>query len=176
MPYEGFEELDEGVHRDLRGRFVAPWGRRVLLTVLTVLVIAALVNLFGQHATDSSARSSAGGLDVTAPSALRGGDIYQVRLTLRAGAHALAHPTVLLDSGWFDGMTFNGAVPDPMQQSDVGGRVAMQFDGVPAGQHSTVWLSFQANPTTVGHRKANAELDDGNTVIARVHRTLTIFP
>lgn len=176
MPYEGFEELDEGVHRDLRGRLVAPWGRRVLLTVLGVIVIAALVNLFGQHAIDSSARGSSGALDVTAPKSLRAGDIYQVRFTLHAGAHALNHPTVLLDSGWFDGVTFNGAVPDPTQQTDVGGRVALEFDRLPANQHATVWLSFQVNPTTLGHRRTDAQLDDGATLVARVHRTLTIFP
>jgi hypothetical protein len=110
MPYEGFEELDEGVHRDLHGRLVAPWGRRVLLTVLGVIVIAALVNLFGQHAIDSSARGSSGALDVTAPKSLRAGDIYQV------------------------------------------------------------------NPTTLGHRRTDAQLADGATLVARVHRTLTIFP
>jgi hypothetical protein len=73
-------------------------------------------------------------------------------------------------------MTFNGAVPDPTQQTDVGGRVSMEFDRLGAGQQSTIWLSFQVNPTTIGHRRANAVLLDGQSVVARVHRTLTVFP
>jgi Tfp pilus assembly protein PilX len=176
MPYEGFEELDEGVHRNLRGRGVEPWGRRVLLTVLTVLAVLALLNVFGQRDANSSARSSSGAVTVSAPRVLRAGLMYQARFSLRAGPHDLNHPTLLLDSGWFDGMTFNGAVPDPMQEMDVGGRVALQLDKLSAGQHSTVWLSFQVNPTTVGKRRADVELDDGQTVIARIHRTLTVLP
>ena len=176
MPYEGYDALDAAVHRDLRGRYSAPWGRRVLLTGFALLIAAALLNLLGQHTTDSSASSGAGTLKVTAPSTVRGGLMYQARFTFISGDHALNHPTLLLDSGWFDGMTFNGAVPDPSQQIDVGGRVAMEFDRLAARQQSTVWLSFQANPTTVGRRDTDAELDDGQTVVARIHRTLRVLP
>jgi hypothetical protein len=176
MPYEGFEGLDAEVHRDMRGRFTEPWGRRVLLTVTTLVIVAALLNVFGQRTSDSSAQSDAGGLEVTAPRTLRGGLIYQARFTLRSGPHALNHPTLVLDSGWFDGMTFNGAVPDPMQQTSVGPRVAFEFDRLAANQHSTVWMSFQVNPTTLGRRKTDAELLDGATVVARVHRSLRVIP
>jgi hypothetical protein len=176
MPYEGYEALDAEVHRDLKGRFVAPWGRRVLLTVCLAIVVLALLNTFGQRTTRSSGSSGAGSLLVTAPRTLRGGLVYQARFTLGSHGHALNHPTLLLDSGWFDGMTFNGAVPDPTQQSEVGGRVAMEFDRLPANQHATVWLSFQVNPTTIGTRDTDAELDDGQSLVARVHRTLTVVP
>jgi hypothetical protein len=176
MPYEGYESLDAAVHRDLKGRFVAPWGRRVLLVACLAVVVLALLNTFGQRTTHSSGASGAGSLHVTAPRTLRGGLIYQARFTFQSAGHALNHPTLLLDSGWFDGITFNGAVPDPTQQSDVGGRVAMEFDRLPAHQHATVWLSFQVNPTTLGTRDTDAELDDGQSVVARVHRTLTIAP
>jgi hypothetical protein len=176
MPYEGYDALDAEVHRDLKGRFVAPWGRRVLLTVGVIVVVAALVNAFGQRTTDSTAQSAAGGLEVTAPRTLRGGLVYQARFTLRSGAHALNHPTLVLDSGWFDGMTFNGAVPDPMRQTDVGARVAFEFDQLEANQHSTVWMSFQVNPTTLGKRKTDTELLDGNTLVARIHRSLRVIP
>ena len=176
MPYEGYQGLDAAVHRDLQGRFKTPWGRRVLLTVCALFILAALLNLFGQRTSNSSASSAAGALRVTAPRTLRGGLIYQARFTFFAGPHALNHPTLLLDSGWFDGMTFNGAVPDPTQQTDVGDRVAMEFDRLPAGQHSTVWLSFQVNPTTLGNRHTDAELDDGQSVVARIHRTVRVVP
>jgi hypothetical protein len=39
-----------------------------------------------------------------------------------------------------------------------------------------VWLYFQVNPTNVGKRREDVELDDGATMITRVHRSLTIFP
>jgi len=52
----------------------------------------------------------------------------------------------------------------------------MEFDRLPAGRRSTIWLSFQVNPTTIGHRNTDADLYDGGTVVAHVHRTLTVFP
>jgi hypothetical protein len=176
MTYEGYDELDPARHRDLAGRGKAPWGRRILLTALTAVIALALANVFGQHTTDSAAHGSAGSLVVTAPRALRAGDVFQGRFTLTAGAHALNHPALLLSSGWFDGMTFNGAVPDPSQQSDIGSKVSFQFDPLPAGQHATVWLSFQANPTTAGERRIDAELVDGGTPVATVRRSMRVFP
>lgn len=38
------------------------------------------------------------------------------------------------------------------------------------------WIYFQVNPTNVGKRREDVELDDGATPIATVHRSLTIFP
>jgi hypothetical protein len=37
-------------------------------------------------------------------------------------------------------------------------------------------MSLQVNPTNVGRRSQNVELDDGETPILTVHRTITIFP
>jgi hypothetical protein len=176
MAYEGYDWLDAARHRDLAGRGKAPWGRRALLAVLTAVIVLALVNVFGQRTTNSSAHGTAGSLVVTAPGALRAGDLFQGRFTLTAGPHALNHPTLLLSSGWFDGMTFNGSVPDATQQSDVGSRVSLQFDSLPAGRHATIWLSFQANPTTAGRRRIDAELVDGATPVATVRRTIRVFP
>ncbi|HEX3835059.1 MAG TPA: hypothetical protein VHW04_23960 [Solirubrobacteraceae bacterium] len=39
-----------------------------------------------------------------------------------------------------------------------------------------VWLYFQVNPTNVGKRREDVELDNGAALITRVHRSLTIFP
>jgi hypothetical protein len=38
------------------------------------------------------------------------------------------------------------------------------------------WIEFQVNPTTVGHRRQNVELDDGGKQILTAHRTLTVYP
>ena len=37
-------------------------------------------------------------------------------------------------------------------------------------------MEFQVNPTALGRRSLLAAFDDGNTRLAAVHRTLTIFP
>jgi hypothetical protein len=52
----------------------------------------------------------------------------------------------------------------------------MTFDSLRPGQKLVFWMSFQANPTNVGHRSENVELDDGNTPLVEVRRSITIFP
>ena len=37
-------------------------------------------------------------------------------------------------------------------------------------------MQFQVNPTNVGRRSGNVELYDGESLIATVHRTITVFP
>jgi hypothetical protein len=39
-----------------------------------------------------------------------------------------------------------------------------------------VWMQFQVDPTNVGHRSYDLELDDGDTPIARVDRAITVLP
>ena len=47
---------------------------------------------------------------------------------------------------------------------------------VPAGESLTVRISYQVNPTTLGSAPGGVELRDGDTTIARVDRTLIVFP
>ena len=50
------------------------------------------------------------------------------------------------------------------------------FVGVAAGKSVQFWIEFQVNPTNVGHRSQNVELDDGPHRLFTVHRTITIYP
>jgi hypothetical protein len=40
----------------------------------------------------------------------------------------------------------------------------------------TFWISLQVNPTNVGRRPQNVWLYDGSSLIAVIHRTITVFP
>jgi hypothetical protein len=39
-----------------------------------------------------------------------------------------------------------------------------------------VFADWQVNPTTVTRRHVNADVYDGGKLLARAHRTLTVFP
>lgn len=54
-------------NRDLRGRSGHGWYRRALLCVVAVLPVLALLNVFGQRPTTTSAHTFAARLEVTAP-------------------------------------------------------------------------------------------------------------
>ena len=64
----------------------------------------------------------------------------------------------------------------PLTEADRNGRIAYGFGHIPAGQSLIFFMSLQVNPTNVGRRSQNVELDDGETPILTIHRTVTIFP
>jgi hypothetical protein len=162
-------------NRDLRGRSGHVWYRRGLLCVLAVLPALALLNVFGQRPTTTSAHGLAGELTVTAPARLRGGLIFQVRVQVTARQN-IAKPQLIFDRGWWESMSENSMEPNPATQTNLDGRVVLSYNKLAAGHSLIVWLYFQVNPTNVGKRREDVELDDGSTPITRVHRSLTIFP
>ena len=149
-------------NRDLAGRGSHPWARRTGLLLLVAFVVAALLNVFGQRAEDSSAVGPAATLELNAPSDARGGLIFQARFTIRA-AQEIKEPLLILDRGWFDGLTLNSTVPEPVGERTDDGRVVIEYDTIPAGRSLVVWFQFSVNPTRVGSEDQDVELWDGQT-------------
>jgi hypothetical protein len=73
-------------------------------------------------------------------------------------------------------MSVNSIEPTPSNQTTQNGSVVLSYGKLPAGQTLVTWIYFQVNPTNVGKRREDVVLEDGNTPIARVHRSMTIFP
>jgi hypothetical protein len=143
--------------------------------LIAVLPILALLNVFGQRPTVSWAHAVAADLKVTAPARLRSGLIFQVRIEVMAHRD-IQTPQLVLNHGWWESMSENSLEPQPSAQGTRNGNVTFSFAKLPAGRRLILWLYFQVNPTNVGKRSENVELDDGATPIADVHRSLTIFP
>jgi hypothetical protein len=162
-------------HRDLKGRRWFVPTRRVLLALLAALLVLALFDVFGQRPQTTSAATSAAKLSVYAPSHLRSGLIYAARFHITA-YRDIKDATLVLDPGWAEGYTVNGSAPQPLNSGSRDGRLVFELGHVPAHHSYIFFLSLQVNPTNIGHRSQNVELDDGNTPILTVHRTVTIFP
>ena len=64
----------------------------------------------------------------------------------------------------------------PIGEASRNGDVSFDLGHVPAGQRHDLWLQSQVNPTTVSHRDVSVELFDGEEPIARLDKTLTVFP
>ncbi|MGN6371388.1 MAG: hypothetical protein ACTHM1_00105 [Solirubrobacteraceae bacterium] len=172
-------ELPEGLtserNRDLSGPLASPLYRRILLCCIAVLPILALLNVFGQHATTSVAHTSAIEVHVRAPSRLRSGLIFQVRVEVRAHRDIKALEAVF-DRGWWDGMSINSIVPEPTESSSEEGQVVLHYGKLEADEKFVFWIYAQANPTTVGKRRQDVEIRDNMTPLAHIHRSITIFP
>jgi hypothetical protein len=162
-------------NRDLVGRERNPWVRRVLLCAIAVLPVLALLNVFGQHPTTTSANTPAVSVRVTAPARLRSGLIFQVRLEVTAHED-LKELELVFDRGWFESMSVNAAVPEPSEQSSSDGRVVLDYGQLGAGHSHVSWIYFQVNPTNAGKRQENIDVKDGERELAHIHRSMTVFP
>jgi hypothetical protein len=173
------DQIDLGRHRDLVGRGRAVWFRRGVVAVLVAIPCLALGNVFGQRAGTSNASSQTNTLSVSTPSSLRSGLIYQLRITVDAPA-GLNDPRLALSSGWLDGITLNTLEPavsnETSVETSVGGGLQLSLRKIAPGHRFVLFMQFQVNPTTAGHRSVKVVLTNGTTRVLSIHRTLTIFP
>jgi hypothetical protein len=149
--------------------------RRALLSLVAAVPVLGLADVFGQHPQQTTDRAHAATLAVSAPTRLRGGLLYQVRFDVHA-RKAIHHPTLILTQGWFQSLTMNAQVPSPQAERSLNGQPAWEYGPLQAGQRLTVWAYFQVNPDNYGRQHEGAVLADGHVPLARVERSVTIFP
>ena len=162
-------------HRDLASHGYQVAMRRLLLGLVGVFLLAALANVFGQRPSIAAAATDAATLSVYAPAHVRGGLLNMARF--RIDAHReLKDAVLVLDSGWFESMQVNTIEPSPVAEASRSGKLSFDLGPIPAGEHHTLYMEFQVDPTNVGRRSQAVELLDGDTPILRIPRTVTIFP
>ena len=162
-------------HRDLQGRRWHPWLRRGLLGLIALVLVLALFDVFGQETSTTRAEAGAATLSVSAPGAVRGGLLFQARITTEVHTD-LRDATLVLNQAWVDGLTVNTIEPSPLNEASRDGSLAFDLGHLPAGSKHVLYLDYQVNPTTVGSRTLRLELQDGETPVTSLERTLRIFP
>ena len=162
-------------HRDLIGRERRPVVRWVLLTLIGVLVLLGLLNVFGQRPETATASANGVELEVYSPERLRSGLFFMARFTIRADQEIEA-ATLVLDPGWLEGITLNTLEPSPVGEANRNGKIALDLGRVPAGTKHVFFMHFQVNPTEVGHRPQDVQLYDGETRLLHIDRNVTIYP
>jgi|tagenome__1003787_1003787.scaffolds.fasta_scaffold20892946_3 hypothetical protein len=165
-------------HRDLEGPLWRWTDRfRVVVTaVLVLFVVLALLNVFGQRPSTAAATSSGVTLQVQAPTAVRGGLIYQARVDVTA-RRPINRPVITLDGGWLDGMTLNSVQPGPASQTSGKGGATFQYAPLQPGDTLTVWFEWSVNPTTVAwQRPRTVTVGDGGTRLVSQSSTMTVYP
>ena len=160
---------------DPRGEIVGLWARRAVLTIFAAIAVLGLLDVFGQGTTRTAASTPAAVVRVSAPAAVRGGLFFQSRVEVRA-RRAIAHPRLVLDEGWIEGMQVNSIEPAPVGEASRDGRIVLSYDALEAGDVLRVWFQFEVNPTNVGHRSYAVELDDSERPVARLAPSITALP
>jgi hypothetical protein len=149
--------------------------RRTFFSVLLLVLVAGLLNVFGQRPKNTLASTSVADLHVFAPEALRGGLYYEGRITVKA-KDDIDKVTLVLDGGWTEQMQINTIEPSPVGEASRDGRLTFDYGHLGAGHKLVVYLQFQVNPTNVGRRSQDVELYDDTDLLAQVDRTVTVFP
>ena len=149
--------------------------RRVLVSALAVFLALGLLNLFGQRPSTTTAQSAAATLEVYAPERVRGGLFYEARFRIDA-RREVEEATLVLDSGWAEGITINTVEPSPLGAASRDGTLVYELGRIPAGQKHVFFLQLQVNPTNVGHRSQDVRLFDGDELLATIDRSITVFP
>jgi hypothetical protein len=137
--------------------------------------LLALLNLFGQRPETTTGTAAAAKLSISAPSRVRGGLLYQARFHITP-TKKLRRATLVLATGWLDGMTLNTLAPSSVSETSTNGKLALDLGPIPAGGSFVLVADFQVNPTNVGHRDQTVWLYDGNEALITLHRTITVFP
>jgi len=169
------EGLEVARHRDLQGRGGEPWARRAALLAMVVALALALLNVFGQATSATTAGAPAATISLDAPTTVRGGLLFQSLVEVRART-SIDHPRLVFNHGWLDGMQVSSIEPSAVGESSRDGRLVLSYDKLAAGDRLTVWLQFQADPTYSGSRDQGLELDDATVPLARIRRTLHVLP
>jgi hypothetical protein len=164
-------------HRDLVGvRPVGLWVRWITLSLLTIVAILALANVFGQRPSTTKATAPAASLALYAPSHLRSGLLWSARFHVRA-TEELKQARLVLDPGWAEGMAINTIEPSPVGEASENGRLSFELGHIAKGESYILFMQFQVNATNVAwHRPQNVELDDGAKKILVLHRSVIVYP
>jgi hypothetical protein len=161
-------------NRDETGRLEVHL-RRVFIILVGLVLLAGLLNAFGQRPDTSVAAGSAGTLKVYAASKVRGGLFYEARFTIDA-LQDIGNATLVLNPGWAEGITINTIEPSPVEETSVDGKLSLSFGPVDAGKTFIVFIQLQVNPTNIGRRSQSVALYDGDTLITSVDRNVTVYP
>jgi hypothetical protein len=161
--------------RDLAGRVHHIWFRRAMVAVLVIFLALGLANVFGQRPVGHSVDTPEASLELFAPTALRGGDLWEARFTITAHRD-VKNALLQLSPGWAESMQINSIEPSPLGQASRNGDLLFTLGHIPAGQRFRLFMQFQVSATNVGRRHTDVTLYDGGTKLVRLDREITVYP
>jgi hypothetical protein len=161
-------------NRDRVGIREVPF-RRAGTALVSLFLLAGLLNVFGQRPQSSTAAVSTASIKLYAPAHLRLGLYFEARFTIDAHSD-VKNATLVLNSGWAEGMTINTIEPSPIGEASRDGKLVLELGHIPAGKTYLLFMQLQVNPTNVGRRSQDVALYDGDTFLTSIDRTVTVFP
>ena len=118
--------------RDLEPRSRDHWIRRSLFGLVCVVPILALLNVFGQRPESTTGKAAAAQFEISAPSRVRGGLLYQARFDITP-RKKLEQAELVLARGWIHDLTINTMEPSPTSETSQDGKLGLDLGPIAAG-------------------------------------------
>jgi hypothetical protein len=157
--------LDEGSHR------TALWARRVVLSVLALVVVADLLGLLGVHT--STATASRGGyyMSLRYPGVARAGLDIEWQVTVNHPGGFGKELTLGVTGDYFDIFETQGFHPEPSAETRDGHTLYLTFDA-PPGDTFVVYYDAYIQPASQQGKSARvAVIDHGRPAVWIDYRT-----
>jgi hypothetical protein len=177
MAAEAPDYLDLRRHRDWEGRRYERFLPNTLFALLCLIPLGALLGVFGQSPDVRKAANPNGAatLQLSAPSTVRSGLLFEARFDIRA-KREIKDAVLVLDSGWLESMSVNTIEPGPANETSKDGSLALDLGDIPAGKLWRQYMQFQANPVNAGKQSQGVTLYDGNVPLLHIKRTMMVWP
>ena len=140
-----------------------------------ILVVALFGWLGGGPSSKLAARSSQADFLIDAPTRLRNGNFFEMRLDVIARAPVADAVLTVPEPLWRD-VTINSMVPAASEEEVVGGEFRFHFGPLAPGDRLQFKLDGQLNPPLFGATEGPIRLLDGEKELARHAYRLTVLP
>ena len=170
------EQIEAARRLDERTASWRLWARRTGVTLLVAVPVIALFNVLGQRATTTTTNTPAVSVSLHAPSTVRGGLLFQAKVTIVAH-RTLPNVTLKLGNGWLDGITMNTDEPGgTTETATADGGLSLSFGTLKPDQPFVQYCEFQVNPTSWGRRSQPLSVFSNNVQLVHINHTMTVIP
>ncbi|MXO70806.1 hypothetical protein [Alteraurantiacibacter buctensis] len=151
------------------------WRFLPLLLLGALLALALSGALGGRPNPVVTARSPAVDLAFKAPTILRNGEFFEMRVTATA-RRPIARPVLAVSATYLHDLTINSFIPAASKEGFEDGMFVFEFEPLPAGKALEIKLDGQVNPPLVGVNAGTLQLRDGDRALATLRSQLRVLP
>ncbi len=144
-------------------------------SILTVIVIAGLLGLFGLPDQTRTASVPRAELAVYGPRLIRNGEFFEMRLRVRA-RRGIAEPVIAVGTEVWRDITINTMIPAATEEEYANGEYRFTFGSLDAGEELVFKVDAQINPNYWGSSSDQIRLLGGNDPITGVRYDLMVLP
>jgi hypothetical protein len=151
------------------------WMTAIAALMLGGVVAMGLSGLAGGRDRRDFRTTAEATLLIEGPAIIRNGEYNETIVTMQAH-RAIANLALEIDAAYWRDITVNTMLPSPEAEKLHDGVMRFEFGPLGAGSTASFKVDAQVNPHRFGSSRGDFVLKDGSREIARVSRSLIVWP